>query len=82
MMVYYGLVYEGVNKEVYDFLMESLSVCTEDMPYRGPEVYRKDNWKYENKFTGKLEQFSGTEKIFKDDTCVYEANYIGGLVDQ
>ena len=82
MMVYYGLVYGGINKEVYNFLMESLSNCGKEMPYRGPEIYKKDNWKYENNFVGDLEKFSGIEKIFKDDECIYEASYIGGEVDR
>ncbi|MFC1733935.1 DUF5680 domain-containing protein [candidate division KSB1 bacterium] len=83
MMVYYGLVHEN-NKieDVYPFLMESLSNATQEMPYRGPESYENDSFRYENKFTGTMEHFSGTEKIYKDDTCVYEASYIGGLVDR
>lgn len=82
MMVYYGLVHQGANNEVYGFLMESLSNTTVDMPYRGPTVYEKDGWKYENSCVGDVEHFSGTEKIFRDQQCVYEAQYIGGLVDQ
>ena len=81
-MVYYGLVYGGVNKEVYEFLTESLSSSTEDMPYRGPKLYEKEIWRYENNFTGDVEKFSGIEKIFKDNICVYEASYLGGLVDK
>jgi len=83
MMVYYGLVHmENENKEVYSFLVESLRNTTAEMPYRGPVLFERDSWKYENKFTGNIENFSGTEKIFRDDVCVYEANYIGGLVDR
>lgn len=40
MMVYYGLVYEGPNKEVYQFLMSALSNNTLEMPYRGPVILR------------------------------------------
>lgn len=82
MMVYYGLVHNGTNKEVYGFLMESLSNNTTDMPYRGPKLYEKENWKYENQLKGEIGNFSGTEKIFKDDICLYEASYIGGFVDK
>ncbi len=82
MMVYYGLVHEGANKEVYDFLMESLSNATPEMPYRGPAFYEKDAWRYENKLIGNVDNFSGTEKISRDEECIYEASYIGGLVDQ
>lgn len=83
MMVYYGFVYAGVeNKEVYAFLIESLSNTTIDMPYRGPVTYEKGIWKYENKLVGEVDNFSGTEKIYKENVCVYEANYLGGFVDQ
>jgi hypothetical protein len=83
MMVYYGFVHPGIaNKDVYAFLMASLSNSTLDMPYRGPVSFEKPNWKYQNQITGDVEKFSGTEKIFEDDVCVYEASYLGGLVDQ
>ena len=82
MMVYYGLVHDGANKDVYGFLMESLSNTTVDMPYRGPTLFEKGEWKYENKLVGGVDRFSGTEKIFRDGQCIYEASYIGGLVDR
>lgn len=82
MMVYYGLVYEGANKkEVYPFLMESLSNSNLEMPYRGPSLYQKGDWKYENVVEGEVNNFHGIEKIFRDGVCVYEARYMGGLVD-
>lgn len=82
MMVYYGLVYGGVNKEVYSFLTESLSNTTLEMPYRGPALYEKKEWRYENQTSGEAENFSGTEKIYQNGQCVYEASFIGGLVDK
>ena len=81
-MVYYGLVHGGANNEVYNFLITSLSKSTIDMPYRGPSSYEKDDWSYENSFIGDVDNFSGTEKIFKDGQCIYEASYLGGLVNQ
>jgi hypothetical protein len=83
MMLYYGFVHSGVeNKEVYTFLTESLSHASREMPYRGPILYKKEGWKYENECIGNVERFSGTEKIFKNNVCIYEASYRGGLVDQ
>jgi hypothetical protein len=52
------------------------------MPYRGPKVFEKGDLKYENELRGEVSGFSGNEKIFKDGVCVYEANYMGGLVDR
>lgn len=83
MMVYYGLVHEGtVAKEIYPFLIESLANTTPEMPYRGPELFEDGDLKYENILSGTIENFSGTEKIFKSGICVYEASYIGGTVDK
>jgi hypothetical protein len=83
MMVYYGLVHNGVPAQtIYPFLMESLSQATIDMPYRGPSHYENGECRYENQLEGDVQHFSGTEKIYLNDLCVYEAAYIGGLVDQ
>lgn len=82
MMVYYGYVLiENGNAEVYGFLMEALRHTTIEAPYRGPERFEKDNWRYENMIDGAVENFTGVEKIFRDEKLVYEAKYIGGLVD-
>ncbi|MFA5935180.1 MAG: DUF5680 domain-containing protein [Candidatus Paceibacterota bacterium] len=83
MMVYYGLVHNNTEaKEVYPFLVQSLSNTTLDMLYRGPTLFEKENWKYTNDFKGDVENLSGIEKIFKDNVCVYEASYMGGFVAQ
>lgn len=83
MMVYYGLVHSNAQrKEVYQFLIESLSNATFEMPYRGPTSFENAAWKYENKLVGDVDNFSGTEKIYKDGICVYEASYLGGFVDR
>ncbi len=82
MMVYYGLVYEGPNKEVYQFLMNALSNNTEEIPYRGPQVFESDFWRYENNFDGDLNKFTGTETIHRGETLVYEASYLGGFIDR
>ena len=83
MMVYYGFVDPSANvKEIYSFLMKSLSSSTVDMPYRGPVLLEDGDFRYENLLLGATEKFSGTEKILKGDVCVYEASYLGGLVDK
>ncbi|MEK9157395.1 MAG: DUF5680 domain-containing protein [Patescibacteria group bacterium] len=82
MMVYYGFVDANAEKkEVYPFLMRALSNAPAEMPYRGPQLLEDGSWKYENILTGNVDRFSGTERILKDGICVYEASYIGGLVD-
>lgn len=82
MMVYYGFVHIEIgNAEVYGVLMEALRNTTSETPYRGPKAFEKANWRYENNLEGEVENFHGTEKIYHDGKCVYEASYIGGLVD-
>lgn len=82
-MVYYGFVHANVQgKEVYPFLIESLSNATLEMPYRGPASFESTTWRYENKLVDDVDKFSGTEKIYKNDICVYEASYLGGFVDR
>lgn len=83
MMVYYGFVHANTQgKEVYPFLIESLSHATPDMPYRGPSLFEKESLSYQNIFIGDLPNFSGTEKIFKNGIPIYEASYLGGFVDR
>ncbi|MEN9551783.1 MAG: hypothetical protein RI935_160 [Candidatus Parcubacteria bacterium] len=81
-MVYYGFVDPSVEAEdVYPFLMASLSNSSVEIPYRGPRLYEEGNLRYENKFMGDTAKFSGTEKIYKDDICIYEASYLGSFTD-
>lgn len=83
-MVYYGLVYEKIHnfKEVYKFLQEVLTLIPKDKPFRGPKRYKRDDYIYENKFVGKVINFSGEEIIKLKGKEIYKAKYIGGLVDQ
>lgn len=83
MMVYYGYVVEHTDtKIIYPFLMKSLSTATLDMPYRGPNLFEESDLRYVNSLSGDIEKFSGVEKIYQGEDCVYEASYMGGLVDQ
>lgn len=85
MMVYYGQVNQGNDlKKVYAFLQEALRAIPEDNPFRGPRSHISENkeLEYVNNWTGNASSFSGTEKIFLNEDQIYEASYLGGLVDQ
>ncbi|MFA5358558.1 MAG: DUF5680 domain-containing protein [Patescibacteria group bacterium] len=82
-MVYYGQVKSFVDKEmVYDFLRQALKSFPAEMPLRGPSELVDSMLRYENKWIGDITKFSGQEKIFFDGEEAYQANYLGGLVDQ
>ena len=83
MMVYYGwVVKEADTNQVYEFLREALRQMPKDHPLRGPENYLEGEYHYRNALKGTVENFSGKERILKNEELVYQANYIGGLVDQ
>jgi hypothetical protein len=84
MMVYYGSVDKTISdfKKAYGFLQEALSLIPKDKPFRGPKFYKNGDYAYRNWFSGKITSFSGTEKIYFGKKKIYEAKYIGGLVDQ
>ncbi len=82
-MVYYGRVYSSVSEfgDVYKVLQSALKLIPENNPYRGPEKYVQGGFRYENHFTGEVDNFSGEESIFEDNKEIYKSRYIGGLVD-
>ena len=83
MMVYYGwVVEEAETNQVYRVLREALKRMPKEQPFRGPESFREGNYHYRNALKGTVENFSGKEQISKNAEVVYQASYIGGLVDQ
>ncbi len=83
MMVYYGLVLEGVDvNTVYSVLRNALKLMSEDAPYRGPREYKEGEFVYLNNWIGEIDNYSGQEEILHSKKVVYKANYLGGLVDQ
>ena len=81
-MVYYGWVVEDFDKnEVYKALRNALMNQPKDFPVRGPKEIEFNGFIYKNNWNGDLERFSGKENILKDGIIVYEASYLGGLVD-
>jgi len=87
-MIYYGRISDKAfdSKIIYSFLQKALRLFPEDKPFRGPanleETIDGKNMRYENKWQGKINYFSGEEKIFINDKEIYDAKYAGGFVDQ
>lgn len=81
MMVYYGSD-SGKSTRVIPFLLKALQNLPSDMPVRGPKKLEDGEFVYKNIWEGNLESFSGEESISRNGKIVYNANYVGGLVDQ
>ncbi len=81
-MNYYGEIVSEIipAKQVYQFLQEALKKITESKPFRGPDNFKKDDFKYINEAKGTVEKFEGCEAIFYKEELVYELNYYGGIV--
>jgi hypothetical protein len=84
MMVYYGFVTKDASdvNNVYSVLQKALSLIPEDHPYRGPTKFKEGDYQYSNEYKGEVDSFSGQELIEHNGKIIYEASYIGGLVDQ
>lgn len=83
MMVYYGWVVESNNpNDVYGMLTKALRSTTVEEPYRGPRELIDGDSRYINELHGEVDNFYGEEKIFKGDTLIYVAKYIGGVIDK
>src|SRR3989344_4977369 len=82
-MVYYGKVFESVKEfeSVYKFLQKCLSNMPSDMPLRGPKELSDGKYLYKNMWEGDLEEFFGKETIYQNGQKIYNATYMGGLVD-
>jgi hypothetical protein len=84
MMVYYGYIEGQISdyESVYQVLRDALKLIPKTAPFRGPERFEEGAMVYENSFTGGIECFSGREAIVKDNREIYQAGYMGGVVDR
>lgn len=83
-MVFYGSVRENYNdfESVYGFLKSAL-IKKSDGKYhfRGPKEFIEGDFRYKNDWSGNLDKYFGKEMIEFKGKVIYEAKYIGGLVD-
>lgn len=63
-----------------DFLKEALLLVPEEMPYRGPLIYRNGDYTYHCVVNGSVEWYQGYEEIFLLEKKVYECYFHGGKV--
>lgn len=83
-MAYAGGVADEVGEAdvapIYAFLREALRQVPSDRPYRGPERFERDGWRYVNEVDGSIDALTGRELIERDGTLVYELTYAGGRI--
>lgn len=82
-MVYYGHIETNTPVTiVYPVLQKALRQMPQEAPFRGPKEMKEGEFYYHNTWNGTIEKFSGKETISMNGKTVYEASYIGGLVDR
>lgn len=80
-MVYYGAVTPGHNlEEVYGYLKKVLALAPNSL--RGPLSHKEGDYEYKNEASGNDEEFDIHETISHKGQLIYEARFIGGLVDR
>lgn len=80
--VYYGNVDKSLNpNDLYPFLRKSLRTAPNKM-FRGPKSFKDGEFLYKREYKGTVEEFFLEEKIYLSKRLIYQATFIGGLVDQ
>lgn len=64
-----------------DFLKEALFQVPQELPFRGPSVYVKNEYSYHCCVNGSFEWFSGYEEILVRNRKVFECLFHGGIVE-
>ncbi|MBU2513245.1 hypothetical protein KJ966_18025 [bacterium] len=64
---------------LYSFLKEAMQLIDHSFPFRGPELFLKNGWRYKNRQNGDLKVFHGTEEVYFEGQKVYELFYHGGV---
>ncbi len=64
-----------------DFLKQALLAVPEELPFRGPPIYKAGDYTYHCLVSGDFEAFHGREEIYWKETLVYYALFHGGSVE-
>lgn len=85
-MNYYGVTLDSsLTEEVMDKVLRvALMKVGEDkdiIPVRGPKEFVNEDYPYTFNVDGDMENFVGTEQIYKDDKLIYELKCHGGFIN-
>ncbi|HOT91492.1 MAG TPA: DUF5680 domain-containing protein [Anaerolineae bacterium] len=67
-------------QQAYAFLQAALRHPPVEHPYRGPAVFKQEDFVYTNEIHGELERFWGVEAINYRGVAVYQLHYSGGVL--
>jgi hypothetical protein len=67
-------------KSIYAFLRAAMKLVSAERPFRGPQLYAGDDYRYRDDSQGDIERFWGEEQIMHGSTKVYELRYMGGML--
>ena len=71
---------EELSTKTFIFLKEALLQSNSKYPFRGPEKFDKENFRYWMSMEGDIKRFSGKEFIQLYDHVIFSQDFIGGLV--
>lgn len=84
-MNYYGVTLdEELSEEAMDKALRPalMQVGTDEkvLPVRGPSEYKNEEYTYKFFSSGTIENFEGTEEIYKDNKLIYKLKCHGGII--
>lgn len=65
---------------IYTFLRQALQQVVYERPFRGPQRYHVDPYRYLDSTQGDITRFRGEEIIMNGDKRIYELRYAGSLL--
>jgi hypothetical protein len=70
-----------LTKSIYAHLRKALLLVPASLPLRGPAQLEADGLRYTCATSGSMGWFHGTERIFHNDSLVYELRFAGGMLE-
>lgn len=72
---------EELSGKTFTFLKKALMQVSTKMPYRGPEQFQENDFKYRYEvIDNNIEDFLGIEEIHKGNELIFTQTVLGGLV--
>jgi len=65
---------------LYAFLQQALQLVSYERPFRGPQRYHAEPYRYLDSTQGDITRFRGEEIIVRANERLYDARYAGGLL--